>query len=262
MSTSSKPRATHDIKVLTKAFEILETLHRRNDKGGRLSEIAATLKLPKPTVFRILRSLEKLGYVVFDTSLESYRIAQRLKDLGQSRISEVIGRLGRPALMRLLVEFEQTVNLAIFENGALIHKEMLDGLRSVRTQAVPGTFLSIIHTALGKSILAFLPTEQVLDIVERQSRSGLHRSPVPKTRSFLRELQKIRALGYAVDNQQVEKGLSCVGAPIFDKEGSPVAAISISGSTSVLTPSILLQMSKRVREACNEISRTLGYRVP
>ena len=82
------------------------------------------LKLSRPTVFRILRTLEKLNYVVFDGALETYRIARRLKDLGQSHLSEVIGKLGRPAMMRLLAEFEQTVNLAIFENDKLISTVM------------------------------------------------------------------------------------------------------------------------------------------
>ncbi len=259
MSTASKPRASHDIKVLAKTFEILEALHRSDDKGARLSEIAATVKLPKPTVFRILRSLEKLGYVVFDTGLETYRIAQRLKDLGQSRLSEVIGRLGRPAMMRLLAEFEQTVNLATFENNTLIYKDMLEGLRSVRMQPVPGTFLRLTHSALGKSLLAFLPAERVLALVDGQSRSGQNPGSALKASSFLRELQRIRKLGYAVDNQQVEQGLCCVAAPIFDKQGHPVASISISGSSSVLTPAIIRQIGMRVRQACDEISLSLGY---
>ena len=146
--TKNAPRS-HEIKVLAKTFEILEALHRTNDSGARLSEVSSIVKLPRPTVFRILRTLERLGYVVFDGSLEAYRIAQRLKDLGQSPLSEVIGRLGRPAMMRLLAKFEQTVNLAIFEKDMLVYKDMLEGLRSVRMQPIPGTFLSMPQSALG-----------------------------------------------------------------------------------------------------------------
>lgn len=260
MSTPlSKPKRSHDIKVLAKAFEILEALNRSDGRGVRLSELAARLKLPKPTVFRILRSLEKLGYVVFDTSPETYRIAQRLKDLGQSHLSEIVGRLGRPAMMRLLAEFEQTVNLAVFENDKLIYKDMLEGLRSVRMHQVSGTLLSVTHSALGRSILAFLPRDRVVSIVDGQLLSGVARASVARIGSLLRELKKIRSLGYAVDNQHVEKGLCCVGAPIFDKHGQPVASISISGSSSILTPAVIRRIGKRVREACDEISMSLGY---
>ena len=101
------------VKVLRKAFQILEVLHRAPAAGARLSEIVAAVKLPKPTVFRILRTLEALGYVVFDGALEMYRISQRLKDLGQSNVSELVSRLARPVMMTLLAEFEQTVNLAL-----------------------------------------------------------------------------------------------------------------------------------------------------
>src|SRR6202161_2312688 len=153
------------VKVLRKAFQILEVLHRATTEGAQLSEIVAAVKLPKPTVFRILRTLEALGYVVFDGSLETYRISQRLKDLGQSNISELVSRLARPVMMTLLAEFEQTVNLALFEDDKLVYRDMLEGLRSIRMQPIPGAFLSVTKSALGKSILAFLPRERVLSLV-------------------------------------------------------------------------------------------------
>src|SRR6202522_4380321 len=131
------------VKVIRKASQIIETLHRATTEGARLSEIVAAVKLPKPTVFRILRTLETLGYVVFDGALETYRISQRLKDLGQSNVSELVSRLARPVMMTLLAEFEQTVNLALFEDDKLVYKDMLEGLRSVRMQPIPGVFLSI-----------------------------------------------------------------------------------------------------------------------
>ena len=257
-SKVSKQPRSHDIKVLAKTFEILEALHRTNDNAARLSEIASTVKLPRPTVFRILRTLEKLNYVVFDGVLETYRIAQRLKDLGQSHLSEVIGRLGRPAMMRLLAEFEQTVNLAIFENDKLVYKDMVEGLRSVRMQPIPGTFLALSQSALGKSILAFLPREHVLSILRKEAQ--LLRAPSrSRISSRLAELLKVRKRGFAIDDQEFEKGLRCIGAPIFNKEGKPVASISVSGSTSILTPATIQLVGKRVKQACDEISLELGY---
>lgn len=252
-------RAKHDIKVLAKVFEILEALHRLGDAGGRLSKIASRVAFPKPTVFRVLRTLERLGYVLFDGPLETYRIAQRLKDLGQSRLSEVIGRLGRPAMMRLLAEFEQTVNLAVFENDTLIYRDMLEGLRSVRMQPVPGTYLSITQSALGKSILAYLPEEEVLSIVNHQSAKKLPKDEGNPAELLFRELQKVRKQGYAVDDQQVERGLRCVGAPIFNKDGRPVASISVSGSSSVLSQPEIQRIGRKTKEVCAEISLALGY---
>src|SRR4029077_10176057 len=253
------------VKVLRKAFQILEVLHRTARDGARLSEVVAAVRLPKPTVFRILRTLETLGYVVFDGALETYRISQRLKDLGQSSVAELIGRLARPVMMTLLAEFEQTVNLALFEDDRLVYKDMLEGLRSVRMQPIPGVFLSMPESALGKSILAFLPRERVLSLVRNSNIKppNSHKPPNSqrngRTMRLFQELDKVRRSGFAVDDEQVEKGLRCVGAPIFDKNGQPIASISVSGSTSVLHGAAIRSVAKRVRHACDEISRELGF---
>ena|ERR1700722_1160315 len=248
----------YPVKVLRKAFQILETLHRAATGGARLSEIVAAVKLPKPTVFRILRTLESLGYVVFDGALETYRISQRLKDLGQSNVSELVSRLARPVMMTLLAEFEQTVNLALFEDDKLVYKDMLEGLRSIRMQPIPGVFLSITESALGKSILAFLPRERVLSLV-RTSNPKPPNSRRNGTTVLFQELDKVRRSGFAVDNEQFEKGLRCVGAPIFDKNGQPIASISVSGSTSVLHSAAIRVVAKRVKRACDDISQELGF---
>jgi DNA-binding IclR family transcriptional regulator len=247
------------VKVLRKAFQILEVLHRATTEGARLSEIVAAVKLPKPTAFRILRTLETLGYVVFDGALESYRISQRLKDLGQSNVSELVSRLARPVMMTLLAEFEQTVNLALFEDDRLVYKDMLEGLRSIRMQPIPGVFLSMTESALGKSILAFLPRERVLSLAGKSNTKSPNSRRGEWTTALFQELDKVRRCGFAIDDEQVEKGLRCVGAPIFDKNGQPIASISVSGSTSVLHSAAIRVVAKRVKRACDDISQELGF---
>jgi IclR family KDG regulon transcriptional repressor len=244
------------IKVVAKTFRVLETLHQYDGNGVRLSEIAVSVKLPTVTVFRILRTLESLGYVNFDGASETYRIAQRLKDLGQANMAVTLTRLARPSMMRLLSKFEQTVNLALLEQGKLVYKDMLEGLQSVRMQPIPGTFLSLSNSALGLSILAFLPRQKVQLLLQGAGPKAL--SPA-KSKKLFAELKKIRAAGYSLDNEMFEKGLRCVGAPIFDKEGQPIGSISVSGSSSILTYRVTRLISRRVTEECQQISTALGY---
>jgi DNA-binding IclR family transcriptional regulator len=245
------------IKVIAKAFRVLEALHQLDGNGVRLSEIAVAVKLPTVTVFRILRTLESLGYINFDGASETYRLAQRLKDLGQANEAVMLTRLARPGMMRLLSEFEQTVNLAHLEDGKLMYRDMLEGLRSVRMQPIPGTFLSLANSALGLSILAFMP--------RRKAQLLLQNNGAPKTLSPARrealfaDLNKVRDVGYALDDELFEKGLRCVGAPIFDKQGQPIGSISVSGSSSMLTHRMTRVIAKRLREECAQISAALGY---
>jgi IclR family KDG regulon transcriptional repressor len=244
------------IKVLAKTFRILEVLHGNNGGGVRLSEITLQVKMPTVTVFRILRTLESLGYVNFDGTSETYRLAQRTKDLGQTSLAVLLTRLARPSMMRLLAEFEQTVNLALLEQGKLVYKDMLEGLKSIRMQPIPGTFLSLDKSALGLSILAHLPRQKVESLLlNAEGPKAL--SPARKERLFS-DLKKIRAVGYALDDEDFEKGLRCVGAAIFDKQGEPIGSISVSGSVSILTHRVTRTISKRVKEECDQISIALG----
>jgi IclR family acetate operon transcriptional repressor len=245
------------VKVIAKAFRVLEALHQLDGSGVRLSEIAATVKFPTVTVFRILRTLESLGYINFDGASETYRIAQRLKDLGQPNEAVTLTRLARPGMMRLLSQFEQTVNLAHLEQGKLMYRDMLEGLRSVRMQPIPGTFLSLVNSALGLSILAFLPRPKAQLLVKG---SGTGKPPSPaKTAALFRHLDRIAKAGYALDDELFEKGLRCVGAPIFGQDGEPIGSISVSGSSSILTRRVTLVIAKRLMEECDQISAALGY---
>src|SRR4051812_12533951 len=245
------------IKVVAKTFRVLESLHEHDGNGVRLSEIAVKVKLPTVTAFRILRTLESLGYVNFDGASETYRIAQRLKDLGQANMAVTLTRLARPSMMRLLAEFEQTVNLALIEQGKLVYKDMLEGLKSVRMQPIPGTFMSLTNSALGLCILGFMPRQKVDGLL--QSSGGTKALSPGKKEKLHADLKKIREVGYALDNEMFEKGLRCVGAPIFDKEGQPIGSISVSGSSSMLTHRVTRNIARRVREECEQISIALGH---
>jgi IclR family acetate operon transcriptional repressor len=247
------------IKVLAKAFTVLEVLHHNSPEGVRLNKVAARVKLPKPTVFRILRTFEALGYVAFDSSSEAYSIAAKLKDLGHPSITSVLLRLARPTMVRLVAEYEQTVNLALIEGPRLVYKEMLEGLRAVRMQPIPGVYLSPEKTALGKSILAYLPRERALSMLASSRTSRPRNSPQALLDSLSRQLQDVRRLGFAVDEEESERGLCCVGAPVFDKTGEPIASISISGGTGQLTPEVIYRAGRRLKHECFEISFALGY---
>jgi IclR family acetate operon transcriptional repressor len=259
MINRAKPSGAQQIKVLRKAFEILEALQVGNREGIRLSKLADTAGLPRPTVFRILRTLESMGYVTFDGALESYRIAQRLTELGQPSTQAKFTRLARPAMMRLLAAFEQTVNIAVLEQDRIVQKDLIEGLRSIRMQVTPGIVISPTRTALGKAILAYLAPERIPTLV-RVLRKGVWRN---ESRANLKrlyaELGEIRKLGYAVDDEETEKGLRCVGAPVFEKSGEPCGAISVSGSSSTINQEVISRIGRQVRKECDEISFALGY---
>ncbi|MBM3814012.1 MAG: IclR family transcriptional regulator [Acidimicrobiia bacterium] len=224
------------VKVVSKAFALLETL-QNSSSGTGLSELASAVRLPKPTAHRILRTLEGLGYVEGNQGV--YRTTDKLKELGHPPESALVRKLARPAMARILAEFEQTVNFAVLENGQLIYRDMLEGLRSMRMQSTPGIHLSLTKTALGRSIVAHWPAEA----------SGLPAEMYAQ----------IRRKGYALDLEESEPGLCCVGAAILGRDGRPVAAISVSGSSAVLREEVIRRAGGKLRRECEEISKALGW---
>ena len=246
------------VRVVVKTFEILEALNRFGDPGASLSDLSQAVRLPKPTVYRLLRTLETLSYI--DVEGHIYRLADRLKQLGQPSPGAVVVRLARPAMARLLASFEHTVNLAVVEGDQLVYKSMLEGLRSVRMQSIPGSYISMTRSALGKCILAYQPREQGARIArgERYARGRID----PRLSNLLGELAQVRNLGYAIDDQEVEKGLRCVGCAILDKNGKPVASISVSGSSGLLSFPEMRRIAALVRQVCHEISAGLGVATP
>ena len=211
--------------------------------------------MPKATVFRLLRTLEDLGYLEYDPEAETYQLTERLRQLGEPGLGPILARLARPAMTRLVAEFEQTVNLATVEAGQLVYKDVQEGLRNVRMRPIPGVFLSWDKTALGKSILAFFPRDRAISLlrltvaeIEQRGRQVLWD-----------ELGRVRKTGFALDLEESEEGLCCVAAPILGQLGTPVAAISVSGSSSVLTTRALPRIGARLIEECSALSIALGY---
>jgi DNA-binding IclR family transcriptional regulator len=115
-------------------------------------------------------------------------------------------------------------------------------------------------TALGKSVLAHLPGERVRAIL---SRHGMLRG-TPRTivtvSDMERELDRVRRQGYAIDDVEFEEGVRCVGAPILDHRGIPIAAISVSAPVSRMRQARAHKVGRILRDAVAEVSRTLGWR--
>ncbi len=256
MSRRTSPEAFQPVKVLAKSFAILEALQDSPRRSSRLKALSDAVGMPKATVFRLLRTLEGLGYVDYDEDAECYRLTDRLRQLGGSGIEPVLAPLARPAMTRLVAEFEQTVNLATAEAGQLVYKDVQEGLRNVRMQTIPGVYLSWDKTALGKSILAFYPRDETISLL-RLSPQNVERR---RYQSFWDQLSRVRSTGFALDLEESEEGVCCVAAPIFGQPGAPVAAISVSGSSSVITTRALPLIGSRLIEECAAVSAALGFR--
>ena len=241
------------LKVVGKAFHVLEATAGAKD-GERISDLARRLHQPKATIFRIFFTLQKLGYVKKDAATDVYHLTDRIRGLTPDIGREVLCRVARPHMERLLVQFEQTVNLAILHDNRVLYLDILEGLRSIRMAATTHTYAPLHATALGKAILAFFEPKEAELLLSRTELTRLTPKTVTSQSSLMKQFLKFRKLGYALDDEEVEMGARCVAAPIFDSKARPWAAISVSGPISHVRLQDVEQIAKAISEVCQKIS--------
>jgi DNA-binding IclR family transcriptional regulator len=214
------------VRVLRKAVAVLETLSAAGRPVG-LAELARRMKYPKPTIYRILRSFEELGYLARDRETGSYVPTSRLAQLGRHGHVLDLRRRALPAMEGIYEEFDETVNLGVLEGDQISYAACLETTRPLRLMVRPGSSDPFYCTSLGRAIAAFLPDrerEELVSHVRFQTRTA----KTVRTKAGLeRILRDTRRRGWAVEQEECDPGVVCIGAPLLEK-GYPVAAISVT----------------------------------
>jgi DNA-binding IclR family transcriptional regulator len=250
----------NDIRVVAKTLRLIEALAQANT-SVRLGELARVVDQPKTSVFRILATLKQQGYVQQGPGSDAYALTDRISLLGRSKIEDTLRHAARPFLGRLLVRFEQTVNIAVFDAGQIRYVEILAGLRSIRASPTANTNAPLHCTGLGKSILAFLPPDEARRRLEANAPLQKYTEhTITSVRALTRELARIRKQGFAFDNEETEEGARCIAAPILGPKGDPLAAISVSGAVSSLRSGVVQEIAQALKQCSRGISIQLGYR--
>lgn len=247
------------LKVVAKTLRLIETMADLGHEA-RLTDLSRTLKFPKATTFRILFTLERLGYVEQSPGAGAYRLSDKTGWSHREHFREALRSISRPFMERLLVRFEQTVNLGVLDHGQILYLEILEGLRLVHSRPTINSFGPIHSTALGKAILAALSPAEAKRLLEAHTPFERRtKSTLTSVHAVMRELVRFREQGYAVDNEETEAGARCVGAPILGPGGQPAAAISISGPVSAMPAKTVREVAQALKGCTRAISPQLGY---
>lgn len=245
--------------AVDKALILLKLLAELSvNSDVRLVDIVNASGYQRPTVHRLLATLQKHGFVSKDRKGGGYRLGGRLIALGaQAFGSRDIRSLVRPYMLELSESTGVLVRLAILDNDEVIHIEQVDSQEGIHPYSRLGWRGKLHCSALGKAMMAFAGPEVRRQAVE----SGLE----PRTEWSItdvaaldKDLEDTRARGYSIDNREFEPELRCVAAPIYDYANRVVAAISVSGAISRVTEENVDEIGSLVRKACADISEALG----
>jgi DNA-binding IclR family transcriptional regulator len=173
-----------------------------------------------------------------------------------------ISALAHPLMQQLTSRLALSANLAIRDGAEIVYVATVDPMSGPRRVAYcAGDRFGVYHTALGKAIIAFLPDEQLENLLMNLELTPLTPQTISTPEDLLTELARVKELGYAVDDEESLPGLRCVAAPIWNHKGV-VAALSASGSTVTITKERVDEVAGATTRAAREISVQLGWCPP
>jgi DNA-binding IclR family transcriptional regulator len=255
---NSEPNERYRVQVLERAFDILDALSEHEPLRS-LNDLSAQVDLHKSTTHRLLQSLESRRYVERSASGNEYRLGLRLFELGMrvfSRLSYV--ELARPHLHRLAHETGETAHLGILREGEMVSLVHAEGGQTLHMPSTVGRRTPVHCSSQGKVILASMPSAAVSQILNEKGLAAFTPKTVRSRTRLLQELKRVRDRGYAIDNEEFERGLRCIGAPVRDHAGRVIAAISIAGPVFRVSRARTPELSAMVIRAAQQISESLG----
>ena len=246
------------IKSIEKCCTILDFLHR---KRLTLDEITQLSGYKKTTCFRLLKTMRTLGLVEMNPAGKKYQYGPRLAALGLSALKNMdLRQAALPILKRLRDETGETINLTILNGLEILYVERVMSDYLVNVNVNVGDRLPVHCASMGKVILAYLPESQLEEIISSIDFAAKTENTIISKTALLKELEQIRVDGYAINDEELEKGLRAVAAPIFNYMGEAFAATNIAWTTGRHPErSAFTEYADKIVTAANQISRLVGH---
>jgi IclR family KDG regulon transcriptional repressor len=257
---AKKEKTDYVIQAVYHALDLLEQFRDDVDELG-VTELSNRLKLHKNNVFRLLATLESRNYIEQNKVTENYRLGLKTLELGQTFIKQMgLLRQARPVLERLVKECNETTYVAILKEFQIVYLDVVETDMTVRVVPRVGAQLPAYCTAAGKVQIASMSEEELAKFFPSKELKRFTPNTITDREVLKKQLKKIAEQEYAIDNEELDIGVRCIGAPIRDYTRRIVGALSISGPTMRLTDERMeKELIPVVKKAAEEISTKLGY---
>jgi IclR family transcriptional regulator, KDG regulon repressor len=248
----------YSVRAIERALQILKSFDDLHPERG-VSEIAEVVGLHKATTHRILATLMNFGFIERSPDGLKYRLGLELIDLGFKVTRRMdLRREALPYLQKLAVEINEAVDLSIWDQTQVLYVEMIQSNHALTVSASVGQRLPAYCTASGNLFLANLPEEELSRNLQLPMQSFTKNTIVDPVQ-LKKILQRVKEDGFAIDCEGFEYGVSAVAAPIINQQNRVVAAVSIPGPASRLTPERMKEITPALVRTTRDISRRLGW---
>lgn len=243
-------------KTLLKGLAVLEALGK-SEKPRGVTDLARALEISKTAAHRLLQTLVSAGYVAKDNASDAYVLTTKTWEVGSAALARMDAKqVASKYLPGLAESSRESVHITLLDGTDVVYVDKIDSAHPLRTHSAIGGRAPAACVATGKALLAFQSDEVVNKVAARLKRYTA-RTIISRT-ALLKDLQKVRRRGYAVNNCEWRKDICSVGAPIFNAQHSVVAAVGISGPEYRIGHT-LDKLGALVARTAKEISRELGY---
>jgi len=250
---------TPTVPAVERGLAILE-LVARSRNGLTFSQVCRHLDFPKSSIHCLLVTFERLGYLQRLESSGRFVAGLNLVRIGTAASYGIMLRQkAGPLLSELAQRTGLTVHMAVLENNEplLVAKAEPSGTPSVATWV--GKRIDYHCTSLGKALIAWMPDEDLRRLVKERQMLRHNENTISTLARLKEDLMQTRRLGYALDDEEEEIGIRCVGAPVLGVSGKVEAAVSVSGTAAQIRPEDIPRTGALVQEAAFELARRLGW---
>lgn len=259
ISNMEKEEGHYRVPNLEKGIAVLEYLSFR-PMGETLQVIKADLDISQTTAYRILNTFVRLEYLIYSDDSKRYKLSKKLLTLGFRTLNEHnLLETVLPHLRDLRDRIKETACFGVLGDRKGIFIEQAQGHHTFHFVLSPGKSFELHCSAPGKAIMAYLPNtvrERYLSYMEF---TRYNVRTITSCEAYLKELEKVRKQGYALDNEEELNGVICIGAPVFNYTGYPCGAIWISGPKDRLSDDVVLASAACIKQVAEDISFELGY---
>jgi IclR family KDG regulon transcriptional repressor len=213
------------IHVIDRAAQILDSFGFDHHELS-VSEIGSRTGLHRSTAHRILMALEYNDLIKQNPETGKYHLGIKLFKLGHQAVSQLnLREICRPFLIHIMSKTKETLHLAVLDEDEVLYLDKVEGPHALRMPSRVGRHIPTYCTSLGKAMLSCLDEQEVKRILRKQALKSYTPNTIKNLDPLLADLRAIRKRGYSVDNEEIEIGLRCVGAPVKDYTGAMIGAL-------------------------------------
>ncbi len=263
MPSSRSQKPDNLVQTIERTSSILDILGQ-SPQGISIRDLSEKIKLPKGTTHRLVSSLAYFGYVRQDSKTRNYFLGFKLVELGNLLLSQLdLRKEAEPFIRDLAERTKETVHMVFLDRNEIVYIDKVEldynpsGLRMASRVGLRNPAHSC---AVGKVLLSHLPEEELDNLIKEKGLPRRTENTITDRAKLKEHLKAVRTQGYAVDDEENERGIRCVAAPIYNETGKAVAAISISVPAFRVSKKVIQEiLKKEVMETAFKISQRLGF---